>query len=581
MNDTLNIHSPIQTSFDRVHKGYCLYEHGVIHFSKAETLYDTRGWVRKNQRRVTKKLCAATYLGFDAENFSYFIEYQGTKIISILPNYQWILHPPAGGTYRSWGPLGLGYRLNTFLPANIYLYQGWLYAGSKDRRVTADLAVTLHDEFRHRNQWHGAENHSYSYEQGHQRPSTSYAVKREYFSRLLNSYLYQYFSTYSDTSWRSFSTSKTLKLELAAQEYSGFYMTDRLLLDKEKNICKLDAHGNWLHATTITNPSTSSGSAVTMQALAYLFKYSFVPPHPEDLETNDPWKFPKFLEDWSGQSKFVYGMSPYGYWNRNRFYAQYKPHYSLFMSSRSALTHICSLFKSGSHSSYFAQRRSDLNTTADSNSTHTQSRFNNHSLHGLSSFSIRDAIRRLPYTHIEDGGVEYVGDDSKNSWGLLKHIPANTWNGSINAYYPRILLVAIMDYYKDKGILDSAYIDYLCTSCFDGSTKQHQRKNILPDTDNTPIIGLPITPDNPEAALISSRFAPVYTLLYNFLMDRFPYIVPVISVSEPDAPVEDRWFRENSTTTKCPAEGLVRRPLRADIADVFLTAEADSARRSR
>jgi hypothetical protein len=580
MNDTLNIpldiHSPIKTSFDRVHKGYCLYEHGVIHFSKAETLYDTRGWVRKNQRCATKKLCADTYLGFDAENFSYFIKYQGTKIISILPNYQWILHPPS----YCWGQLGLGFRLNTFLPANIYLYQGSLYAGSKDRRVTADLAVNLHDEFRHRNQWHGAENYSYSYGQGHQRPSAAYAVKREYFSRLLNSYLYQYFSTYSDTSWRSFSTSKTLKLALVAQEHSGFDMTDRLLLDKEKNICKLDAHGNWLHATTTTNPSTSSGSAVTMQALAYLFKYSFVPPSPKDWETNDPWKFPKFLEDWSGQSKFIAGGSPYGYWNRNKFAAQYKPHYSLFMSSRSALAHICSLFKSGSHSSYFAQRRSDLNTTASDNPSHTQRRYNNHTNRGLTTFSIRDAIRMLPYTHNEDDEDQYEGDNAKNSWGALKYIHANKWSGSINAYYPRILLVAIMDYYKDKGILDSAYIDYLCTSCFDGSTKQHQRKNILPDTDNTPIIGLPITPDNPEAALISSRFAPVYTLLYNFFMDRFPYIVPAISVSE-DAPVEDRWFRENSTTTKCPAEGLIRRPLRADIADVFLTAEADSARRSR
>ena len=198
---TLISAGPKPTSkLEAISSSYGIWNHGIIHYEKAEKLYALRGWgAGKGNRLRGKKLCDCTYLNYNEEDKTYFITYGGTKILTVLPNFRWIVHPHR----NSWGAtIGLRTRVNCFAPVNLFSHNYQLYAGSKKRPLDEDLVVDIYDHFHHPETWWNSNNYHAHYGRA-QKPQLFAKVNRA-FSQVLDSYLLMYFSSWSGTSWERF-----------------------------------------------------------------------------------------------------------------------------------------------------------------------------------------------------------------------------------------------------------------------------------------------------------------------------------------------------------------------------------------
>ena len=477
-----------------------MYSHGIIHFAKAEALYESRGWVSKGRRCSSKKLCDATYLYFDEDASNYFIEYDGARIITIHRGHTFTLHKPTGWNYP-----GRTYRLNAFLPANITAHRGSLYVGREV--LTSDRQITVHDEYKqpYRYSWH-------SHQQLDHHIKTP-QVRRELFTRVLTGYLYNYFSAYSQVSLTEFKTDPKLHLNFRTQDGSGCNVTDsRGLVTKDGVLDTVDPAGLWLNAAA----SRGFVNTAPMQALAYLMRYRFdAPDYDSDNKLiphtkHDSWKFPSFLKTFEEKKNFP--ASGNGRSWRTEIPPMYLRQGALFEASRNALNDLLGLMYNA-HSDVMFKNRSFENRD-------NQQR-------GANS----NQIRVVPYGALSYersctnrwGYGEAHSDQTKD--GVAAYMTYAEWSENYNCYFPRTIVLSILSYYVRSGDFTQEYADSILEKAFTLKREPKWGEEVNPID-----AGAPETPADAHEVLLESRFSAVYYLVRKFFMDRYHRLQPAFTV---------------------------------------------------
>jgi hypothetical protein len=488
------LHKEIITPYHRVNKtSYSMYDQGILHFEKAEELYALRGWKGKGVRHNRKRLCDRTYLLYDEDEAVYYVNYQSQRIITILHGHNFTVHGP-----RGWHQPGLISRLDAFLPCPVTANAGVLYCGRNRVRSGDSHHVSLHSAF-DRPYWYWNR-----YSTGVDSAIKTPLVLRELLDRMLAGYFYNYFSAYSQVPYTQL-RDHHLTLNFRTQSGAGCNVKDSFLINESDGsaIHSVDKEGHWMRCAYGKKAQPVS---VIMQALAYLMEYRFNVRFDSPTTDMQPWKAPEFLRTFEGLPEFP-GFRRNS-WRDRAGSNPYVEQIILFTTARSAVSELITLFYAG-HSDRFFKHRVSAQQIA-----RTQNRNRPIETHGL------DKIRGVPFGNSSQEMDPFTwGANNTEALdnGTPIHVSGADFAENYNMYFPRTILFSILDFLVKTEGYSKDWLDSVCEKAF-------TMPDVLSNFDGTqsPLeAGHPETPSDAHDILLDSRFAPLYTLLRKFFLDRF------------------------------------------------------------